>query len=398
MRAAGRWSFIALLLVILAAVAGPSLLAGDPEAQVAPPFSKPAWTNRNAPSNMVITLKDGRISRIFGWQGELPRQLGIKGYIRFTEIPQKAGLYWNTPKGEIMLADLSGLKEKRLDLDARDITFKQGLGISPFDNAIEKLIPGNGEYEARIVSTTPVAAANVNITIEGGRWGLMGTDQRGRDVFRLFVMGIRVSLIVGISATLIASLIGLSAGLISGYAGGYADAFIMRIVDALMSIPVLPILMALAGIWGKGLWQLVLILSLFSWMGTARTIRSLVLTLRDACFIENLRGLGAGTLYILIRHLLPETLPLLLANIALGVPAAILAEAGISFLGLSDPRVISWGRMLHEAHSFGAFSNGAWWLLLPPGLGIAFLCLVFLGISKYLEEKVDPRLKGGEYR
>jgi peptide/nickel transport system permease protein len=85
----------------------------------------------------------------------------------------------------------------------------------------------------------------------------------------------------------------------------------------------------------------------------------------------------------------------LLATMTLGVPGAILSEAGLSFLGLSDPRVISWGRMLHEAQSFGAFTAGAWWMLLPPGLGIALLCLVFLDLGKYLEERVDPRLRGG---
>ena len=170
------------------------------------------------------------------------------------------------------------------------------------------------------------------------------------------------------------------------------DGAIMRAVDILLSIPILPILMVLAAFWGKGLWQLVLILSLFSWMGTARTVRAMTLSLRDSYYIEGLRGLGAPTFYILWRHLLPETLPLLLANIALGVPGAILAEAGISFLGLSDPRIISWGRMLHEAHSFGAFTQGAWWMLIPPGLGITLLCLIFLDLGK-LEEQVDPQLK-----
>jgi len=391
-----RWSFIVFLLMVAVSVIGPSLFAGDPESQVASPFSKPIWSGGDSPPNMVIELKTGHTSQKFRWGDKAPHQFGMKGDIKFTHIPQKAGLYWKTTENEILLADLSGSHEKRLDLDARDISFKLALGISPFGNAMKKLVPGNGEYGVHIVSDVPVSAADVRITLEGNRWGLLGTDQRGRDVFHLFIMGIRVSLIVGISATLIATFIGLSAGLVSGYAGGYTDVFIMRTVDVLMSIPILPILMALAGIWGKGLWQLILILSIFSWMGTARTVRSLALTLRDACFIENLRGLGAKTGYILRRHLLPETLPLLLANIALGVPGAILAEAGISFLGLSDPRVVSWGRMLHETHSFGAFSTGAWWLLLPPGLGIAFLCLIFLDIGKFLEEKVDPRLKGGE--
>ena len=108
--------------------------------------------------------------------------------------------------------------------------------------------------------------------------------------------------------------------------------------------------------------------------------------------MESLRALGAKRSYILARHLVPETAPVLLANIALGVPGAILAEAGLAFLGLSDPRLISWGRMLHEAHSFGAFTEGAWWLLLPPGLGIVAVCLIFMDIGKFLEEKIDPRL------
>ncbi len=150
--------------------------------------------------------------------------------------------------------------------------------------------------------------------------------------------------------------------------------------------------MVLAGVWGKGLWQLVLILSIFSWMGTARSVRALVLTVRESPWIEGLRALGAKRRYIIRRHLVPEAAPILLANVALGVPGAILAEAGLAFLGLSDPRLISWGRMLHEAHSFGAFTEGAWWLLLPPGLGIVALCLIFMDIGRYLEEKIDPRL------
>jgi peptide/nickel transport system permease protein len=389
-----RWSFLALALTILVAAAAPLLFRNDPDSPVAPPFSKPLWLDRDSPPTLRLLLENGKTSTSLNWQGTAPRQFSLKGHVKFGTSPSRAGIYWQTPEETILLEDLSGYYDILVDLDARDITFKLNLGIPPFDSAMEKLVPSDGQYRIFIESDVPVLMSDLLLTLEGGRWGFLGTDQRGRDVSHLFIMGIRVSLLVGISATVIATFIGLSMGLLSGYAGGLIDSFIMRGVDVLLSIPILPILMALAGIWGKGLWQLVLILSLFSWMGTARTVRALTLTLRDACFIENLRALGSTTSYILLRHLLPETLPLLLANIALGVPGAILAEAGISFLGLSDPRVISWGRMLHEAHSFGAFSTGAWWLLLPPGLGIAFLCLIFLDIGKYLEEKVDPRLKG----
>ncbi len=268
------------------------------------------------------------------------------------------------------------------------------VGLPPFGDASASLFSEQGEYELSLSGEGDFDGSIV-VKLEGGRWGVLGTDQRGRDIAALFVAGVRVSLIVGIFATLLATFLGTSLGLASGYLGGWVDSILMRIVDLLLSIPLLPVLMALAALWGKGLWQLVLILSIFSWMGTARTVRALVLTLRDAPYIEGLRGLGAPSGYILRKHLLPETFPVLLATMTLGVPGAILSEAGLSFLGLSDPRVISWGRMLHEAHSFGAFTAGAWWMLLPPGLGIALLCLVFLDLGKFLEERVDPRLRKG---
>ncbi|MDR3230079.1 MAG: ABC transporter permease, partial [Synergistaceae bacterium] len=267
------------------------------------------------------------------------------------------------------------------------IPFKKALGIDPFDDMASTLFPVTGEY-----SLVVRGQGFVTMKVDGGRWGLLGTDHRGRDIMALFIRGIRISLIVGIAATLIATVLGMSLGLLSGYAGGLTDSVIMRTVDVLLSIPTLPILMVLSSVWGKGLWNLVVVLSIFSWMGTARTVRAMTLTLRDAPWVEGLRAIGARRNYIIFRHLLPETLPLLLANIALGVPGAILAEAGMSFLGLSDPRLPSWGRMLHEAHTYGAFTSGAWWAILPPGLGIALICLVFMDIGRKLEERADPRL------
>jgi peptide/nickel transport system permease protein len=300
-----------------------------------------------------------------------------------------AQVRWTMPEGEFTLAAGRG----DIDLDARDIPFKKALGIEPFVNMAAVLFPARGAYRLSLDGS-----GDVVMRVEGGRWGLLGTDQRGRDVATLFVRGVRISLIVGIAATLIATFFGLAFGLLSGYAGGATDTLIMRAVDVLLSIPTLPILMIFAGMWGRSLWNLVLILSIFSWMGTARMVRSMTLSLRDAPWVEGLRALGARRNYILFRHLVPEAMPLLLANIALGVPGAILAEAGLAFLGLSDPRLPSWGRMLHEAHVFGAFTSGAWWMILPPGLGISLICLIFMDIGRRLEERADPRLKGGSAR
>ena len=383
-----RWSFITLLLLLSVGFLGSHFFTISPNLEVAPPFSTPLWLNRNLPPTMAITLSDTSVEAHVDWEYEAPSQVHLSGKVT---LAAPAALIWETPSKRMILQKLPG-GASFFDIDSRDLSFKQMLGLSPFTQVAGALFSEKGKYSLKLEPAQAIDGTII-LHLKGGRWGFLGTDQRGRDIFALFIAGIRVSLIVGISATLLASLLGLFFGLASGYKGGWVDGAIMRAVDIILSIPILPILMVLAAFWGKGLWQLVLILSLFSWMGTARTVRAMTLSLRDSYYIEGLRGLGAPTFYILWRHLLPETLPLLLANIALGVPGAILAEAGISFLGLSDPRIISWGRMLHEAHSFGAFTQGAWWMLIPPGLGITLLCLIFLDLGKFLEEQVDPQLK-----
>ena len=385
-----RWSFRVLLCLFFLAMVGPSLFSISPSDEVAPPFAKPLWLRHNLPPTIDLAISKNKGESSIAWTYSPPARLRLVGYIVATK---PVSLLWIMPDRELFLL-LFPQGETTLEIDGRDMAFKEMLGASPFAQVPQVLFPEEGEYTLAFDHPEYIVKGDLALHIEGGRWGALGTDQRGRDVLLLFIEGVRVSLIVGISATFLATFLGLSFGLLSGYVGGWLDALIMRGVDVLLSIPILPILMVLAAFWGKGLWQLVLILSLFSWMGTARTVRAMTLTLRDSGYIEGLRGLGAPTHYIVWRHLLPETLPLLLANIALGVPSAILSEAGISFLGLSDPRIISWGRMLHEAYAFGAFSQGAWWLLIPPGLGITLLCLVFLDLGKYLEERVDPLLKG----
>ncbi|MCF4151145.1 ABC transporter permease [Dethiosulfovibrio sp. F2B] len=375
-----RWSFWALVGLSIMGFSGPTVMNLSVDS-VAPPFSKPLWIDGDLPPSVTLDI-DGKRSGQIEWASQPPGGFRLSGTV---VLPDKCSgeIIWETPESPLKLIDLSGGKNE-IDLDDRDMSFKLNLGMSPFDDPMEHLFPREGAYRAEITGA-PVSS-DLTLHLPGERWGLLGTDQRGRDVFLLFLLGIKVSLVVGLATTAIASILGLTVGMISGYRGGWIDGAIMRVVDLFMSIPTLPILMVLASLWGKGLIQMIVILSLFSWMGTARTVRAQVLSLRESPFVEGLRALGAPTGYILRRHILPETMPIMAANVALGVPGAILAEAGLSFLGLSDPRVISWGRMLHEAHSFGAFSAGAWWLLLPPGLGIVLVCLIFLDFGKISEE------------
>lgn len=384
-----RWSFWCLVLLAALALFGGRLFSAPPDAEVAAPFSKPFWLDRSLPPTVTADLTPDAPSAEIPWSWGAPSRFFVAADM-VADAPGRT-ILWTKPGGRTV--EIAPLK-KGVERDGRDMAFKRALGLPPFADGAASLLDERGTYRLSVDGQGPWEGT-VRLRLDGGRWGLFGTDQRGRDIAALFVAGIRVSLLVGIMATLIATALGTTVGLAAGYLGGWFDSAAMRLVDLLLSIPMLPILMALAAIWGKGLWQLVLILSIFSWMGTARTVRAMTLSLRDTAYIEDLRGIGAPTAYILRRHLLPETLPLLLATMTLGVPGAILSEAGLSFLGLSDPRVISWGRMLHEAQTFGAFTAGAWWMLLPPGLGIAVLCLAFLDMGKYLEERTDPRLRGG---
>lgn len=384
-----RKSVIAFVIISLAGLFAPLMTAQSPYAISGAPFARPVWwRSATLPATRDFEIKDNRLE--IEWNKRPPAIFSLTGRIA-AEPGANVRVIWHTPERDYLLDDLSGSSLYWINQDGRDMIFKQALGLPLISRSVDYLFPLHGRYALTVEGAK---SAELKLSLPGERQGLMGTDQRGRDVFTRLIYGIRTSLIIGISATIIASLLGMAFGLTAGYTGGWCDTLIMRLVDILLSIPTLPILMVLAGIWGKGLWQLVLILSIFSWMGTARSIRALVLTVRESPWVESLRALGAKRGYILWRHLVPETAPILLANIALGVPGAILAEAGLAFLGLSDPRLISWGRMLHEAHSFGAFTEGAWWLLLPPGLGIVAVCLIFMDMGKFLEEKIDPRLGG----
>lgn len=380
-----RKSVVAFLFICATGLFAPLIAPCQPRESVGAPFARPLWWNRILSVSREIKSDENGVTLL--WQSSPPAVFSLKGKVA-SIAGETAVIAWRSPDSRYVLAEISG--SHWLNMDGRDMIFKQKLNFPAISDSTEYLFPVPGVYALEI---SGAKSADLTLSLPGRRQGLLGTDQRGRDVFSLLIYGIRTSLIVGVSATIIASLLGLGFGLAAGYVGGLTDAVIMRIVDMLLSIPTLPILMVFAGTWGKGLWQLVVVLSVFSWMGTARSVRALTLSLRESPWIEGLKALGANRMYILRRHLVPATAPILFANIALGVPGAILSEAGLAFLGLSDPRLISWGRMLHEAHVFGAFTEGAWWLLLPPGFAVVTICLIFMDMGRYLEEKIDPRLE-----
>lgn len=220
----------------------------------------------------------------------------------------------------------------------------------------------------------------------------LGTDEIGRSVLAQLIWGARISLFIGVVATLVAVVIGSAVGVTAGFVGGRTERVLMAFDDWFLVIPFLPLAIVLAAVLGSSATTLALVIGVTSWAGSGRLLRAQVLSLKERLFIERSRALGGGGWHIVTRHVLPHTGPLILANAILTVPGAILAESTLSFLGFGDPFSPSWGKMLEGALSSGAITLGAWWYYWPPGLCIVAVVLAFTLVGRALERILDPRL------
>ena len=222
---------------------------------------------------------------------------------------------------------------------------------------------------------------------------LLGTDECGRDILTLIMYGGRVSLLIGFLAAFISGVMGSIVGLIAGFYGGWKDSLLMRVTDIILVIPGLPLMIVLAALLGTSFWNIILVISITGWTGTARIVRSQVLSLKERPFIESVKAIGAGDLRILGNHLFPNVLPLIISQMVIRIGSSILSEASLSFLGLGDPMHMSWGMILHWAFSVGALSQNYWWYIISPGICITLVALGFTFIGYALDQIVNPRMR-----
>lgn len=221
----------------------------------------------------------------------------------------------------------------------------------------------------------------------------LGTDDLGRDVARALIAGSRVSLLVGFAATFISIVLGTVIGVTAGYCGRTADSLLMRLTDVFLVLPWLPLMLVLAAVLGPSVWNIVLVIGLTGWAGTARLVRAQTLVLKERAFVERARAIGARGLRIVARHILPNIFPLVFANTILVTATSILSETTLSFLGMGDVTRPSWGTMLHFAFEAGAVSSGAYWFFLPPGLCVLALVLGFTLMGYAFDEILNPKLR-----
>ena len=221
----------------------------------------------------------------------------------------------------------------------------------------------------------------------------LGTDSLGRPIWDQLVYGSQVSLLVGIAATLIAIVIGTAIGVAAGFFGGWIDSVLSRFTEWFLVIPFLPLAIVLAAVLGPSLRNIIFVIGITSWPVTARLIRAQVLTIKQRLYVERSCALGASSSQIMGKHVLPNVMPLVIANATLTVPVAILSETALAFLGLGDPTRVSWGSMLEESFQSGALGREAWWWYLPPGLCVIAVVLAFTLVGRAIEGVLDPRLR-----
>jgi peptide/nickel transport system permease protein len=217
-----------------------------------------------------------------------------------------------------------------------------------------------------------------------------GTDNLGRDVFSRIIYGTRISLIIGTVAAMLSGVLGTSMGAIAGYFGGRTDVFLSQVIDVVLMIPSFFLILIVVALLGSSMVHVMVVIGLTSWPGNARLMRAQALSLRARTFVLAARASGESEWQILLRYIIPNGIFPVVSNTTMQVAAAILTEASLSFLGLGDPNVVSWGQMIFSGRTY---ITSAWWVAALPGLAIVITVAAFYMIGDGLNQVLNPILR-----
>ena len=366
-----------------------------------------------------------------------PKDITVIPYV-FLYRPDGLVLLLNSPD-PVTLADLAKVRkpirfsDKTVGLQLVEYYNKRGINMTQtyaqnnaarlafgeYDPDTGKIKPLKGTYTIEVVFTYlargvdprllvrginagTVGVQSVEGVVQGSAYGLMGTDDKGRDLYEALLYAFPIELLIGFVAAVLNVVIGVVVGVVSGYYGGWVDEVIQRTIDIISNIPVLPILVLIGaalqreGVSGWGmLWVIILFLVILGWGYLALVVRSMTLSIKSEPYIDAAKAIGASNARIILRHVLPQIIPYAMAALVFNVPGAILTEAGLSVLGIRH-NLPTWGTVLALARDYissGGGNYNIWWWILPPGLlmGLMSVAFVFLGLA--METVVEPRLK-----
>jgi peptide/nickel transport system permease protein len=367
---------------------------GEPPSFLSFRMGEVSYAGRPPSYSVVLVRPDGAEVTLYRDVVRGPRPGEAAPFVRNSDVPLRVNLGAEDAAAEQAAKVLS--EAYGVTVDAADLVGRPEPALFGVPDGAGGFTPLRGDYrvDVRVAVADPTdSVADVGAVVGGSVYGILGTDALGRDLSEGLLFGLPVALLIGLSAAVVSTAIGTGLGLVSGFMGGRVDLVIQRTADIINNVPLLPLLIFMVFVLGSQLWLILLVLIAFSWPGLTILTRSMILGLRGSQEVEAARAIGASSRHIIRRHVFPHTAPYVFTQLIFFVPAAILAEAGLAFLGLGDPSLPTWGQILENGFRTGAVFLGYWWWVVSPGLMIVITAVTFMLLSLAMEPIVNPRLR-----
>ena len=390
-----------------------------------PKNAAPVWTNlfrsQKLPPTITMSSEDASVQKtVEEGSGEMtnidfsftfdypyhgfPREISVFFEGEFDEKQPHVSLAWLTPDGrEIRVGDLS-VDESHTYRVSQDSRLQRRLGGANPDHGLfavdpraEELVPLQGTYTMQVSAITfePESDVDAEMVIYGQVHGLAGTDHRRRELSVALLWGTPIALAFGLLAALGTSLTTMIIAGVGTWFGGWVDALIQRITEVNLILPTLPILIMVGTFYSRSIWLMLgVLILLYIFGGGIKTYRAIFLQVKESAYIEAAQAYGASDARLIFRYLIPRIIPTLLPNLVTLVPSFVFTEAALALLGLGDPILPTWGKVINDARSFGALYHGHYYWMLEPSVLLMVTGLAFSLLGFSLDRIFNPRLRG----